>query len=300
MSARGWGKALIAGFGVTVVGGALSVFRSPAAMADRPRPWEIGMQTAASPIQERIDALHNEILIIIALIVLFVLSLLAFVVLRFNARRNPTPTRTAHNTAVEVTWTVAPVLLLVVIAIPSFRLMYYMDRTPEAELTLKITSHQWYWTYAYPDQGDLSFDSNIIPEEQLKPGQLRLLDVDNRAVVPVDTTIRLLVTSGDVIHSFFVPSLGVQVYAIPGRLNEAWTLIRKEGVYYGQCNQLCGVNHAFMPIAIQAVSKADFAKWLAEAQKKSADRLSSGEKAAPLAAAANIPATLPQNGATER
>ena len=188
--------------------------------------------------------------------------------MRFDARKNPTPTRTTHNTAIEVVWTVIPILVLVVIAIPSFRLMYYMDRVPEADMTLKVTSHQWYWTYAYPDQGDLTFDSNIIPENELQPEQVRLLDVDNRAVVPVGKTIGLLVTSSDVIHSFFVPSLGIQEYAIPGRLNEAWTLIRKEGVYYGQCNQLCGVNHAFMPIAIQAVSEADFAKWLAEAQKK--------------------------------
>ncbi len=226
------------------------------------------MQPAGSPVREHIDSLHNELLIISTLIVLLVLALLGYVMLRFNARKNPTPTRTSHNAVIEVSWTVIPVLVLVVIAIPSFRLMYYMDRAPQADMTLKITAHQWYWTYDYPDQGDFTFDSNIIPDDQLKPGQLRLLDVDNRAVVPVDTTIRLLVTSTDVIHSFFVPSLGIQEYAIPGRLNEAWTRIPKEGVYYGQCNQLCGINHAFMPIAIQAVSKADFLKWVAEAKRK--------------------------------
>ena len=254
--------------GPAATSGGLAIFITRSAMADQPRAWELGMQPAASPVREHIDSLHNELLIISTLIVLFVLGLLGYVVLRFNARKNPTPTQTSHNTAIEVAWTVIPVLVLVVIAIPSFRLMYYMDRAPQVDMTLKITAHQWYWTYDYPDQGDLTFDSNIIPPDKLEPGQVRLLDVDNRAVVPVGKTIRLLVTSSDVIHSFFVPSLGVQEYAIPGRVNESWTRILEEGVYYGQCNQLCGINHAFMPIALQAVSAADFVKWVAEAKKK--------------------------------
>ena len=225
------------------------------------------MQPAASPVAERIAALHNELLVIIALIVLLVLALLVYVIVRFRASAHPVPTQTTHNTWLEVVWTTAPALILVIIAVPSFRLLYYMDRVTKPDMTLKVTSHQWYWSYEYPEQ-HIAFDGYVIPENELKPGQVRLLDVDNRMVVPVGATIRLLVTSSDVIHSFFVPSLGVQIYGVPGRLNQAWMRIDKPGVYYGQCNQLCGLNHAFMPIAIQAVSKPEFSSWVEAAKKK--------------------------------
>jgi cytochrome c oxidase subunit 2 len=246
------------------------------AWAEGPRPWEIGMQPPATPVKDRLEAFHDELLIIISLITLFVLSLMLYVMVRFHHTRNPVPTRTSHNTVVEMLWTVVPVLILVIIAIPSFKLMYYMDRVPNPDMTIKVTGHQWYWTYEYPDQNGLSFDSNLIPEADLKPGQKRLLDVDNPLVVPVDTVIRVYITGTDVIHSWFVPSFGVQEYAIVGRLNESWMKVEHPGVYYGQCNQICGINHAFMPIKIEAVSRGDFDRWLGDAKKKFAHKDDSG------------------------
>jgi cytochrome c oxidase subunit 2 len=238
------------------------------AWAEAPRPWELGMQPPATPVKDRLNAFHNELLVITFLIAAFVMSLLLYVIIRFNHRRNPVPSHTSHNPVIEILWTIVPVLILVVIAIPSFKLMYYMDRIPNPDMTIKVTGHQWYWSYDYPDQKDLAFDSNIIQEADLKPGQKRLLDVDNPLVVPIRTNVRVLVTSTDVIHSWFIPSFGVQEYAIIGRLNESWFNVDREGTYYGECNQICGVNHAFMPIKIVALSKDDFQKWLAQAQKK--------------------------------
>jgi cytochrome c oxidase subunit II len=246
-----------------------SVFASTTvAAAAEPQPWEIGMQPAATPVREHLSALHDELLVIITLITLFVLGLLVYAMWRFSEKRHPVPTRTSHNTVIEMLWTVIPVLILVIIAIPSFKLMYYMDGIPDPEMTIKVTGHQWYWSYEYPDQGGLAFDSNIIPENELKPGQKRLLDVDNPLVVPADTVIRVQITGTDVIHSWFIPSFGVQEYAIVGRLNESWMKVEHEGTYYGQCNQICGVNHAFMPIKIEAVSKEEFQNWLVDAKKK--------------------------------
>jgi cytochrome c oxidase subunit 2 len=236
--------------------------------AAEPKPWQLGFQPPATPVKDRLSAFHDELLIIIALITAFVLGLLLYVIVRFNHQRNPVPTRTSHNTVIEMLWTVVPVLILVIIAIPSFKLMYYMDRVPDPEMTIKVTGHQWYWSYEYPDQGGLTFDSNVIPDAELKSGQKRLLDVDNPLVVPADTIIRVQITGTDVIHSWFVPSFGVQEYAIIGRLNESWMKIEHEGIYYGQCNQICGVNHAFMPIKVQALSKDAFQHWLVDAKKK--------------------------------
>jgi cytochrome c oxidase subunit II len=236
--------------------------------AAEPKPWQLGFQPPATPVKDRLSAFHDELLIIITLITIFVLGLLVYVMWRFNQQRNPVPSRTSHNTVIEMLWTVVPVLILVIIAIPSFKLMYYMDRVPNPEMTIKVTGHQWYWSYEYPDHGGLAFDSNLIPEDQLKPGQKRLLDVDNPLVVPEDTIIRVLVTGTDVIHSWFVPSFGVQEYAIVGRLNESWMKIEHAGTYYGQCNQICGVNHAFMPIKVEAISKDAFQHWLVDAKKK--------------------------------
>jgi cytochrome c oxidase subunit 2 len=260
---------------LAVVGGAAI---AAVAGAAEPKPWEIGFQPPATPVKDRLSALHNELLMpIITVITVFVLGLLVYVMWRFNHRRNPVPSRTSHNTVIEMLWTVVPVLILVIIAIPSFKLMYYMDRVPNPEMTIKVTGHQWYWSYEYPDQGGLVFDSNIIPEDQLKPSQKRLLDVDNPLVVPEDTIIRVLVTGTDVIHSWFVPSFGVQEYAIVGRLNESWMKIEHAGTYYGQCNQICGVNHAFMPIKVEAVSKDAFQHWLVDAKKKFARHDNGGE-----------------------
>jgi cytochrome c oxidase subunit II len=241
---------------------------APVARPAEPKPWEIYTQPPATEVMERLSSFHFGLLIVIFCIAIFVLALLFTAMLRFNHRRHPVPTRTSHNTFIEMAWTVVPVVILVGIAIPSFRLMYYMDRVPNPEMTIKVTGHQWYWSYEYPDQGGLAFDSNIIPENELKPGQKRLLDVDNPLVVPADTVIRVQVTGTDVIHSWFIPSFGVQEYAIVGRLNESWMKILHEGTYYGQCNQLCGVNHAFMPIKVEAVSKDAFQKWLVDAKKK--------------------------------
>jgi cytochrome c oxidase subunit 2 len=238
------------------------------ARAAEPHPWQLGFQPAATPVQARLEAFNNELTVIIGLITVFVLGLVLYVIVRFNHLRHPVPTRTSHNTVIEILWTVIPVLILVIIAIPSFKLMYYMDRVPNPDMTIKVTGHQWYWSYLYPDQGGLAFDSNLVQEADLKPGQPRLLTVDNPLVVPVDTNIRVLITSTDVMHNWFVPSFGVQEYAIIGRLNESWFRVEHEGVYRGQCDQLCGVNHAFMPIEIKAVAKDAFKRWLVDAKKQ--------------------------------
>lgn len=236
------------------------------ALAAAPQPWEMGLQPAASPVKHALEDFHNLLLVIITGITLLVLALLMVVVTRFSARRNPTPSKTSHNTLLEVAWTVVPVIILIVIAVPSFRVLYTMEVTPEAEMTIKVTGRQWYWDYEYPDQGGFTFSSYMIQDADLKLGQKRLLEVDNRVVVPVDTTVRVQVTAGDVIHSWAVPSFGVKKDAVPGRLNETWFKVEKEGVYYGQCSEICGVNHGFMPIAVEAVSKEKFAEWVAKAK----------------------------------
>jgi cytochrome c oxidase subunit 2 len=242
---------------------------SARAFAEEPHDWQLGFQPAASPVREHIDTLNNEILVIITLITVFVLGLLLYVMIRFNAKRHPVPSKVTHNTVLEVLWTVVPVLILVAIAIPSFKLLYYMDKNPHATMTLKITGHQWYWSYEYPDQGDISFNSSMLDDDTTKKqGKPRLLAVDNPVVVPVGTVVRVLIAGTDVIHSWFVPSIGVQEYAMPGRVNEAWLQIDRPGTYYGQCNQICGINHPFMPIEIHALSQEDFAKWVDSAKKQ--------------------------------
>lgn len=240
-------------------------------MVGLPHPWQIGMQAAAGPIKREIIDLHNLVLVIITLITLFVGALLVWVMYRYNAQRNPVASQTSHNTVVEIAWTVIPVLILIVIAIPSFRLVYYQDRTQDADLTVKVTGHQWYWEYTYPEKGNIDFSSYIIPDNQLQAGQHRLLDVDNQLVVPAGKNIRVLTTSSDVIHSFFVPSLGVQRYAIPGRTIETWFKADQPGVYYGECNQICGQNHSRMPIVVRALSEPDFEAWLEQAKTKYSD-----------------------------
>jgi cytochrome c oxidase subunit 2 len=236
-----------------------------------PRPWEMGMQPAFGPVKQHQIDLHDLVLVIITLITLFVAGLLVWVMWRYNAKRNPVPNRIAHHTLLEIAWTVVPVLILVVIAIPSFRLIYYEDKTRDADLTIKVTGHQWYWEYTYPDKNNIDFSSYIIPDDQLKPGQRRLLEVDNQLVVPVGKNIRVLQTSTDVIHSWFIPALGVQRYAIPGRTIETWFRASQPGVFYGECNQICGTNHSRMPIVVHAVTPEEFDAWLNEAKTKFSD-----------------------------
>lgn len=248
-----------------------------AALADQPRPWELGYQRAASPVMDQVESFHGLLLVIITAISVFVLALLLYVMVRFRAGRNPTPSRTSHNTMIEVLWTVVPIMILVVIAIPSFKLLYYADRTSDAGLTIKAVGHQWYWSYEYPDSGNFTFDARVLcrtAEECTQaakaggPAPLRLLDTDQRVVVPVNTNVRLLTTAVDVIHSWAMPAFGVKLDGVPGRLNETWFRVEREGVYYGQCSELCGVDHAFMPITVEAVSKEKFDAWLKTAQEK--------------------------------
>jgi cytochrome c oxidase subunit 2 len=228
---------------------------------------------------------HNYLLWLIAAIALFVLVLLATVTVKFNARANPVPSRTTHNTFIEIIWTVLPVLILVAVAVPSFRLLFYELKVPAADLTVKVTGKQWFWSYSYPDS-KFEFDSLMVQDKDIKPGQLRLLSVDNEMVVPVNKVVHVLVTGADVIHSFSVPSFGIKIDAIPGRLNETWFKAEREGMYYGQCSQLCGRDHAFMPIAVHVVSEKDYTAWLDQAKKKYAD----DNVASPNAVAAAEPA----------
>jgi cytochrome c oxidase subunit II len=238
-------------------------------LAAQPRPWQTDFQDAATPLMEQVTSFHNLLLIIITLITIFVLLLLVWVIVKFNARSNPTPSRTTHNTMIEVLWTVIPVVILVVIAIPSFKLLYYSDVIPKADMTIKATGNQWYWNYEYPDHGKFSFDANMVDTKDLKPGQPRLLETDNRIVVPVDTVVRVQVAASDVIHAWAMPAFGVKVDAVPGRLNETWFgPVKQEGVYYGQCSELCGIRHGFMPIAVEVVSKAKFDAWVIKAKKE--------------------------------
>jgi len=241
----------------------------PAMAADEgyPHPWQLGFQTPASPMMEKLNYAHDLLLILITLISLFVLALLIYICVRFNRKRNPVPSKTAHNTKLEIIWTVIPIFILIAIAIPSLRIHYFMERVVDPEMTLKVTGYQWYWHYDYPDHGNFGFDSVMVKDADLKPGEHRLLAVDNQVVVPVDTTIHVEMTAADVIHAWAVPAFGVKRDAVPGRLNESWFKATKTGRFYGQCSELCGVNHGFMPIVIDVVSKQEFADWVKTKQK---------------------------------
>lgn len=229
----------------------------------QPGPWEFDLQASATPVMDSIMQFHNWLMVIITVITLFVLALLITVVVKFNARANPVPSRTTHNTLIEVAWTLIPVMILVGIAVPSFRLLFEELDIPKADLTVKATGKQWYWSYAYPDNGKFEFDSLLAQDKQP-----RLLGVDNELVVPVNKVVRVQVTGADVIHSFGVPAFGIKIDAIPGRLNETWFKATKTGMFYGQCSELCGRDHAFMPIAVRVVSDQDFAAWVESAKKK--------------------------------
>ncbi|MCS6890584.1 MAG: cytochrome c oxidase subunit II [Rhodovarius sp.] len=282
--------------GALMAAGLAPLLLAGAAAADQmvgaPEPWGLGLQAAGGVLKERIHDLNQLVFWIIVGITVFVGALLAFVILRYNAARNPVPSTTSHNTTLEIVWTVIPVLILIVIAIPSFRLVYYQDRTREADLTVQVIGRQWYWTYAYPDHGGFSFDSRPVPDEELRPGQLRNLSVDEPLVVPVGANVRVLTSGVDVIHSFFVPSLGVQRYTIPGRTLETWFRADRPGVYYGQCNQICGVNHWFMPIEVRAVPREEFDRWVADARRRFAHTMPDPQGAPALAAPSAAPITL--------
>lgn len=234
-----------------------------------PVDWQIGFRPAASPTAEEIHWFNDFILLpVITVIVVFVMALLVYVMWRFSEKRNPTPSKTTHNTAIEVLWTAVPLMMLFIIAIPSFKLLYFADRVEEADMTLKATGLQWYWSYQYPDHGGFEFDAYMVPDEDLQEGQKRLLDTDNAVVLPVDTNIRLLITASDVLHAFALPAMGIKLDAVPGQVNETWVRINEEGTYYGQCSELCGTGHSYMPIMVKAVSKAAFEDWVAEAQEE--------------------------------
>ncbi|MDP6954075.1 MAG: cytochrome c oxidase subunit II [Alphaproteobacteria bacterium] len=235
----------------------------------QPVPWQMGLQAAASPVMEEINDFHNLLLVIITVIAIFVLGLMIYVMVKFNRKANPTPSTFTHNTVLEVVWTVIPVLILVVIAVPSFKLLYNEGVVPEHDMTIKVTGYSWFWGYEYLDENDETdflFDAFMIDEENLGPGQPRLLATDNEIVVPVGKVVRVLLTSADVIHAWAVPALGVKRDAVPGRLNDAWFQVDRPGTYYGQCSELCGTNHAFMPIQVKAVSEADYEAWLQTAR----------------------------------
>ncbi|EKS33363.1 cytochrome c oxidase subunit II [Afipia clevelandensis] len=254
----------VLGFAVaaTVLAAAGAAFAAGGTLG-QPSPWEYTLQPSASPVMDNITWFHNFLLWIISAITIFVLILLILVAVKFNAKSNPVPSKTTHNTLIEVVWTIVPVLVLVGIAVPSFRLLFQQLDIPKADLTIKATGKQWYWTYTYPDNGKFEFDSLMVADKAP-----RLLAVDNEVVVPVNKVIRVQVTGADVIHSFAMPAFGVKIDAVPGRLNETWFKATKEGMYYGQCSELCGKDHAYMPIAIKVVNDQEFTTWVEAAKKK--------------------------------
>jgi cytochrome c oxidase subunit II len=253
-------------FAVTI-GALLGSAATALAAPGQPSSWALGLQEAASPVMADITWFHNFLLVIITAITAFVLILLLLVMIRFNAGANPRPSRTTHNALIEVVWTIVPVVILLAIAVPSFRLLFVELDPPKADLTVKATGKQWYWSYNYPDNGNFEFDSILVEDKDLKPGQPRLLTVDNEMVVPVNKVVHVLVTGADVIHSFAVPSFGIKIDAVPGRLNDTWFRATSEGRFHGQCSELCGKDHAFMPITVRVVNDAEFADWVAQEKK---------------------------------
>ena len=273
-------KQIVSRLFYTVLLAAAWLQTGPSFAQSGPQPWQMNFRPSATPVMDDIVDFHNLLLVIEVLIVLFVLGLMVYICVKFNAKANPVPSKTTHNSFLEVVWTVIPIIILIVITVPSVKLLVFMDKAPKdkVEMTLKVIGHQWYWSYEYPDAGNLAFDSNIIPDEEIdaSKGQIRLLEVDNRIAIPVDTTIRVIMTSEDVLHNWAVPAFGIKMDTVPGRINEAWIRVpaAKAGVYRGQCSELCGVNHGYMPIVIEAKSKEDFAKWLDKAKKEFANESS--------------------------
>ena len=269
---------------IAVLGVAGSVHAQP--IVGVPHDWQMNFPPPYTPVMEKVEALNDLLLVIITLISLFVLALLLYVVWRFHASRNPAATTTTHNTVLEIAWTVIPILILVIIAIPSFRLLYYGDKVANADFTVKVVGHQWYWSYEYPDQGNFSVDSRILAEAdriKQKPNVPRMMAVDEEMVIPKGANIRIIGTAADSMHGWTVPGFGIKKTVIPGRLNEGWINVREEGYYFGQCSQICGNSHSFMPIAVRVVSKPEFDKWVE--QKKKAAGLAPGVLATDVASA---------------
>lgn len=236
--------------------------------ADQPLPWQLGFQQSVSPASDMIIKTHDFIMIFVWIIVIFVILLLIFTCIRFSAKNNPIPSTTSHNTLLEIIWIIIPTIIIIIIAVPSIKLILHQETIPETEMTLKVIGRQWYWSYEYPDHNNISFDSYMKKDDELLPGEPRLLAVDNNIVLPTDTYIKVQITSSDVIHAWAIPALGVKKDAVPGRLNETWLYIKKPGIYYGQCSELCGVLHAFMPIAVKAVPKKEFKQWVLDSTEK--------------------------------
>ena len=295
-------------FGTKLTGAAslLGLFATVLAMPARadgiPQPGQIGMQEAVTPIAHEMHFFHNDVLLPITIgISIFVAVLLAVVIVRYNEKANPVPSTTTHHTFLEIAWTVTPVLLLFIIAIPSMKLLTNELVVPKSDLTLKITGKQWFWSYEYPkDQGGFAFDSYMLKGDDLKPGMIRQLAVDNAAVVPVNKTVHLLVTGADVIHSFMIPAFGVRIDAVPGRMNESWFRAEKEGVYYGQCSKLCGKDHSNMPMEVKVVSEQAYQAWLLDAKKQFASSTAptqAADAASPAVGAAADPTLMRLAGA---
>jgi cytochrome c oxidase subunit II len=239
--------------------------------ADQPKQWQLGFQDAASQSMREIVSFHNNLLLpVIIAISVFVLFLMIYTCIRFRASKNPNPSKTTHNVTVEVLWTLIPCLILIVMAVPSFNILYKQDTIPKVDLTIKAVGYQWYWGYEYPDE-NIIFESYMIKEENLKENQPRLLTVDNEVVVPVNKVVKVLITANDVLHAWALPSFGVKRDAVPGRINETWFKAEKVGTYYGQCSELCGIQHAFMPITVRVVTDEEYAVWLTEAKMKFAN-----------------------------
>ena len=245
-----------------------SFFITLEAFANQPKEWQLGFQNPASDSMRDIVSFHNNLLLpIIIAISVFVLFLMLYACVRFRASANPNPSKRTHNVTVEILWTLIPCLILIVMAVPSFKILYKQDTIPKADLTIKAVGYQWYWGYEYPDENIL-FESYMIEEKDLRADQPRLLAVDNEVVVPVNKVVKVLITANDVLHAWALPAFGVKRDAVPGRINETWFKAEKEGTYYGQCSELCGIKHAFMPITVKVVSEEDYQEWLSEARVK--------------------------------
>ena len=250
----------------------VSVYQT-SVLANQPKEWQLGFQEAASETMREIVNFHDNLLLpIIIAISVFVLFLMIYTCVRYRASKNPNPSRTTHNFAVEILWTLIPCLILIVMAVPSFQILYKQDAIPKADLTIKAVGYQWYWGYEYPDE-NIIFESYMVKEEDLKENQPRLLTVDNEVVVPVNKVVKVLITANDVLHAWALPSFGVKRDAVPGRINETWFKAEKVGTYYGQCSELCGIKHAFMPITVRVVSEEDYAEWLTGAKIKFAKEI---------------------------
>ena len=228
--------------------------------------WQLSFQNPATDLMQKVVSLHNGILIVMTAITLFVLFLLFYVSFRFSAKRNPVPSTTTHNTVIEVLWTAIPVVILVIMAIPSFKLLYEQEKSETYDMTVKVIGHQWYWEYEYPDHGDFYFESYMVQDEDLQEGDLRLLTVDNPLVIPANKNVQILISAGDVLHSWAVPSMGIKTDAVPGRLNETWVNVKEPGIYRGQCSEICGTGHGFMPVVVKVLPENEFIAWANEAK----------------------------------